>query len=622
MTQKNFKVVSNRSLVIVIIFAAGLVIGVISVITVQRFVLNSELESYNLADIETQNNSTENFEHSSNTLPTGVGQFEEIFKLRRPSEQHKALYNTLSHSTEQELKGWWTQSQKIERTSHRETAQQVILQNLAKTNPPDALRLLDDVSTLQWDTLSGTVFSEWAVLELDDAIEAAAKLEGAKRNIALEAILITRDDLSEDRRRAIAVLLERELTYDKFISEVRALQSTTDPGESWDTLLDDNIDDARQMGALVTIVEKWREQIGFEVFSKIYHSKIEDYWIKNQLAAAIAQSDPAPALEYAKGVSDEWEQSFLSLIIVEEWASLDPLAALAAVSSFKPSSLYFELEGTVGAYWAKNNPYELIQNIELLTQGSRIWSLEVAFSYIAREDPLEAIESLSAIENSVGNTTTILQRIFDEWGMLQPDAATEWLLNNLDHEDPLLLHSLLEEVLPSLARQDPIKAFEIALQQPSPVNRFGLADTVISQLIGDGEFETVISLLPRMPEHDQIDAYKRVARAMVNKGQTSEALELGSDLEPALQQDYYRKVFQVWARTDPTDLYESLEDLPSSSVQSIAASMLLTRRFDYGQLLTEAQLERARSFLNSDGRNWVQVMEEFESLEKSIESMR
>ncbi len=405
-------------------------------------------------------------------------------------------------------------------------------------------------------------------------------------------------------------------------SDTKALNSIANPSESWDILLNDNIDDARQMGALVMVAEKWREQIGFAVFSKIYQSRIEDNWIKNQLTAALAQTDPALALDYAKRVSDEWEQSSLSLIVVEEWASIDPQAALAAVSSFKPSSLYFELEGTVGAYWAKNKPYELIQNIELLTQGSRIWALEVAFSYIAREDPLEAIESLSAIKNSVGNTKSILQRIIDEWGMLQPDAATDWLLNDVDHEDPLLLHSLLEEVLPSLARQDPIKAFEIALQQPNPVGRFGLADRVISQLTRDGEFAIAISLLPRMPEHDQIDAYKRVGQAMVNEGQTSEALEMGNDLEPELQQDYYRRVFQAWVRADPTDLYESLEDLPSSAVQSIAASVLLTRRFDYGQLLTEAQLERARSFLNSDGRNWVQVMEELESLEKSIESMR
>jgi len=621
-TQKNYNVGSNRFMVIGITFAVGLVIGVLTVITIQSFILKSELQSYDFAEIGTQQDPTEDFDRDSTATPIGVEHFEEIFKLRRPAEQFKALYNTLSHTTEPELKEWWIQSQKLERTSHREIAQQVILQNLAKINPQVALQLLEDVSTLQWDALSRTIFSEWAVLHLDDAIEAAASLVGARRNFALEAILRARDDLSDSERRAIAAQLERDSTYDKFISEANALQNTTDPGESWDILLNDNIDDARQMGALVMVAEKWREQIGFEVFSKIYHSEIEDFWIKNYLTAAIAQTAPALALDYAKGMSDEWQQSSISLIIVEEWASIDPLAALAAVSSFKPSSLYFELEGTVGAFWAKNKPYELIQNIELLSQGSRIWALEVAFSYIAREDPLEAIESLSAIENFVGNTTSILQRIIDEWGMLAPDAATHWLLNDFDYKDPLLLHSLLEEVLPSLARQDPIKAFEIALQQPNPVGRFGLAGRVISQLIGDGEFEIAISLLLRMSEHDQIYAYEHVGRTLVNKGRTSEALELGSDLEPEQQQEYYRTVFQVWARTDPTDLYESLEDLPSSAVQSIAASELLTKGFDYSQLFTETQLERARSFLTSDDKNWVQMMEEFERLEKSVESKR
>ncbi len=96
--------VSKRRLIVGITFAVGLVIGVLTVITVQSFVLKSEPEPYDLADIELQQNSTENFDRDSNLLSFGIGQFEEIFKLRSPVEQRKALYNILSSSTEQELK--------------------------------------------------------------------------------------------------------------------------------------------------------------------------------------------------------------------------------------------------------------------------------------------------------------------------------------------------------------------------------------------------------------------------------------------------------------------------------------------------------------------------------------
>ena len=611
------QVASNRFLVIGITFAVGLVIGILTVITVQSFVLKSEPVPYDMAGIETRQDSTEEFDRDSNAHPSGDEYFEEIFKLPSSAEQYQALYNSLSQNTEQELEQWWIQSQSIERTSHREIAQQVILQNLTKIDPQKALHYLLEVLPLLNDALSRTIFSEWAVLNLDEAIEAAAALAGARRSGALEAILETRDDLPEHRRLAIAVQLERPATYYKLSNEMKALHSIANPSESWDILLNDNVDDSLQVGVLAQVAETWREQSGFEILSKIYHSGIEDYEIKNQLAAAIAQMDPALALEYAQEVSDEQEQFFMSRIIVKEWAATDPLAALAAVSSFKPTSLYIDLEEEVAVVWAKNKPYELIQGIELMSERARVWPLEVAFSYIAREDPLKAIESLSSVEASVGNTSTILHQIVDQWGIRHPEDATDWLLKDFDQEDPVLLHSLLEEVLPSLARKDPKKAFDIAIEQPTPNERFGLDLQIIWQLTRDGNVETAMSLLPRVRKDSKVFAYNNVGTALVNTGQTLEALELGSDLEQPEQESYFRRVFQKWAETDPTNLYEALEDLPTSetqSFQSIAASELITRRFQRHQVLSDDQLKRMRSFLNSADKERVQMIERFENL--------
>ena len=247
-----------------------------------------------------------------------------------------------------------------------------------------------------------------------------------------------------------------------------------------------------------------------------------------------------------------------------------------------------------------------------------MWPLEVAFAYLTREDPLGAINSLRSMEDSVGNTSTILHRIIEQWGMLHPEAATNWLLNDFDQEDPFLLHSLLEETLPSLALQDPKEAFEIALQQPTPAHAlaFPLHLRVIWHLTRHSNVEQAISLLPRVREDSKASAYESVASALVDKGQALEALEMGSDLNPQQQQRYYGLVFQQWAWTNPTDLYEALEDLPSNdaqSLQSFAALELLTRRFSRDQVLTDDQLERARSFLNSEHREGLEAIEMFEN---------
>ena len=583
-----------------ITFLAGLMLGILAVFVVQYFVPQKEPTTHGIGQSNVERTETESAHNLPSMTTVGVGKFEQIFDDPSPTEQYQALYNTLSQNNEKELKRWWIQSQKIERASHREIAQHVILQSLTAINPREALRALDDALMLERDALSRIIFSEWAYLDLDEAISSAAKLAGTQRSVAAEAILKSRDDLSADKRRAIAVQLKREETYLKLISDEEAFQSTTDPGESWNILLNDDVDDLRQMGTLAIVADAWREQIGFEILSKIYHSEFKDYRIKWKLAATIAQGDPAIAFEYAQGVSEENEQSYLSEIVVEEWARTDPQAALAAASTFEASSVVAHLEEEIAEVWARTEPYELIGNIELVAQESRVSPLILAFSRIAREEPLRAIESLSTVEDSVGSTSPILQRIVNEWSQQQPEAATDWVLDNVDQEDQSLLQSLLKEVLPSLARQDPKKAFEIALKQPVPDFSEGLELRVISQLTQDGNIELALSLLPRVREKNtQKDAYRNIAAAMVKKGRTLEALELGRDLEPRLQESYYGRVVQTWANTDPTSLYASLEDLPTSAARRDAVSALFLRN-DGTPVLTDDQLEQAKSLLDPD----------------------
>ena len=595
----NFKV-SKHKHVIGVTFVGGLTLGVLGVLAFQHFVPQKEHATQSIAQSEVEQTETESAHDLSSTKTVGVETFEQIFNDPSPAEQYKVLYNTFSQNTEKELKQWWIQSQKIERASHREIAQHVILLSLTALNPQEALRALDDVSVLQKDAFSRTIFAEWAAFHLDDAINAAAKLTGAQRRVALEAILKSRDDLTEDKRRAIAVRLDREETYHKLLSDSNALQSTMDPSESWDILLNDNVDDSRQMESLSIVAESWREQIGFEILSKIYRSEFKNNRIKNRLAATIVQGDPALAFEYAQGVAEENEQSYLSKIIVEEWAHTDPLAALAAASTFEPSSRVSDLEEEIAEVWARTKPHELIRNIELFAEESRVAPLKLAFSYIAREDPLRAIESLSTVENSVGSTSAILQRIVNERSLQQPEAATDWVLNNFDQEDPPLLQSLLNQALPSLARQDPIQAFEIALKLPVPDFGDGLELRVIHQLTQDGNIELAISLLPRVrKKNTQAYAYKLVGSAMVRKGRTLEALELGSALEPQPQQSYYDRVVQEWANTDPISLYSSLVDLPTNAARTDAVSALFMSN-DVAPVLTDEQLELAKSLLDPD----------------------
>ena len=593
----NLSATSKNRLVIGLTFATGFLLGFLTAMLIHSLNPLNQRATHQVFQLESPQSSTINKDRNSTKVSIEVSQFQEIFKHQTISEQRKVLYTTLARSSKQELKQWWNESQKIERKSHRETAQIAIVHYLATYDPWEAVRAIQDVPMFQFDKLLVSIYREWAITNLDDAIESVMVYWWPVRNDIIQAILETRDDLSESERREIAIQLDSEETFLKLVSDSNASQSIAEPAESWGILLDDDVDDFLQTESLAIVAEAWLAQAGLGVLSNIY-SDVEEYRVKDKLVKAIAHIDPKGALDYTRGLVDENEQSYLSHSIVREWARTDALGALSAVSTFEPPYLASGLEHTVLLSWAGTEPYELIENIESVSTNTRVTPLEIAFGKIARREPLEAIAKLSSVERYIGNTSTILNNIVNQWAVNQPDVATDWVLNNFSPEDPQR-RSLLEQVLPALARQDPSQAFELAMAQPAANQGSELEYFVFRQITREGDIELAKELLPRVREKSEVFAYGDIAQALVDGGKTREALELGSDLEVEDRQSYQEYVVLLWSYSDPKDLYESLETLPTSILKSHAAERLIWNNKDT-QLLTDDQIEHAKSFLYSD----------------------
>lgn len=598
MTKDKMLGVSKRILVIVGTFATGLALGILAVIAIQNIASLDEQSNQDIAQGEVEQTSTNNANRISITEGINVGQFQEIFKHESVSEQYSALHSTLSQANERELREWWNQSKSIERASQREIAQEVILRCLTAINPQEAFRRIDEVSILQADAALKIVFNEWAVSHLEDAINAASTLVSSRLNVALQAILETRDDLPENERLSIARQLEGEKIFLKILSDSKVSENIGEPERSWELLLNDNVDNILQTETLAKVAETWQEQIGLEVLSKIYQIGVDDYRIRPPLVEAIAQESPESALEYARSLSDEQEQSYLSEKIVRVWARTDALAALSAVSTFEPSSLVSALEENIAHTWAQSNPSEMIENVESISLENRAYPLSTALSNVAREDPLGAIDMLSSVEHTVGNTSMILVSIVYQWAVQRPEAATDWVLENFESEDPQR-RNLLESTLPRLARTDPNKAFELAIEHPASGSGLGLDYHVLGEIVREGDIEVAKKLLPQVNERYKYILYGRVASEMVVEGQIEQALALGEDLEESNRRYYYLTVFSSWARNNPKNLMESLDGLSTKTIKSIAAYELISQN-RYNPVFTDEQLDRVRTFLTPE----------------------
>ncbi|MCY3540445.1 MAG: hypothetical protein OXH31_00840 [Gammaproteobacteria bacterium] len=604
---KQSSTVFNRIALVGVSFAIGIFVGIIAIVVFQSIVPRDEQSAQDVAHGTVEQTSTKSSSGTSIADRIAVGQYNEIFKHDRVSEQYSVLYATLSQATERELKEWWLHSKNIERTSQREMAQQAILRHLTVINPQEAFRRIKKVSIFQHEAALTTVFSEWAVIHLEGAIEAASKLVGSHRIVALQAILEIRDDLSEDKRRSIATRLKSVETYDRLISDSEIAQNFEKPEDSWDYLLNDEVDDIMQTETLTRVAEAWREEAGFEVLWNIY-SEIEDYSTQIQLLRSISKEDPAGALDYARGLPAGEDQIFLATTVVFEWARTDPKAALATVSTFAPSSLTTSLEISIANAWAVTNPQELIENVEAISAEYRASPLATAFSYLARKDPLEAIVTLNSVEHLVGNTSTLVASIVRQWADQEPGTATDWVLENFVQDDSQR-RSLLERTLPALALRDPNKAFELAIEQPVSETGLGLDYYVMGAIVREGDIEVAKKLLPRVNDSSRSIIYGNVAAGMVDEGQTDEALELGKDLEESSQRYYYLRVFASWAFNNPKNLMESLEGLPTSRTKSIAAMQLITRNHR-NPVFTDDQIDHLRTFLNSEDEASVKRFDE------------
>ena len=601
----------------VIVFLVGVTVGALAITAIQYFITRSEKTQLGITQGSAPQTSTTTTTTSTTTTTRGNGssltntdsleQFQEIFELSNAFDQNTLIHNALSNASEAELRNWWIQSKNIERKSHRKTLQDAIIRKLTSIDPKEALRYIDEVSKFQTNALLHSVFSAWSVSQLYDAVAAATELSSRRQQVALHAILESRDDLPESDRRKISQQLNGESTFLRLVSDSKASQSIADPMESWDILLGDDVDDALQTESLLIVAEAWREHVGFEVLSNIFRADIKDSRVKQQLVRSIAQVDLAGALDYTRGLSDA-EQLYLSRFIVIEWAGTDAHSALVAIESFEPASLASILTDIAASIWARNKPNELIENIESIPEELRIDTLESAFWQIASQDPLKAIAMISAAENYVGNTSTIVQSIVFVWSSQNPDAAAEWVVNQYDQDDPFR-RQLLERVLPELANVDPEKAFEVALAQPVPTEGLGLEYLVVRTVTRENNIELAMKFLPRVREKTKSYATGMVAEAMVRDQRPKEALALGMELNESEQQFFHYQVFGEWADTFPKNLLESLDDLATVAHKSQAAlRLIMANRWE--PVLTDDQIDHARTFLSKEDAATLKRIEE------------
>ncbi len=526
-----------------------------------------------------------------------IHSLDELSEYKSPFDRSIALRGMLSHANEQQTLDLLEESKNI-KLSSRAQVQSVIFQRMAQLSPRSALSRLDGLNAQYTEEFIVSIFGEWSRSNLEEAVSHASSMDENRKFSAMSSILAERSDLSVAKRREIARRLGNEQYAINLIVLEKVSDSTLDPRDAWYELVDELQNDFQQLWTLVDIANAWVNKSGLDVLNQVSESITSTQartTVLNSVLTNVAQADPEGAFEYSLKFDTAGSNTFVSSVVAI-WAGTDPTAALAAVAQIDKSGLRRQLEQSVTNAWARQSPFDVLANLDQLSDHLQRSAVTSATSAIAHRDPTKAAELVASLEDGIPKTSAA-NLLASIWSTRDPKSALAWILGepSIEHLRPQLLSNTLFRV----ADEDPLFAFETALEQPIDEGSQGLEVTVISAL-ARFDFDKAVQFLPRVRKgRTQAASYAIVGAGYIREGETQKALELAQTLPESNRTYYLKELLPQWAGSDPQGLLSAIDKLPTDEIKSRAALALWV----YDSLhnhLSDEELELAKRFLSDE----------------------
>lgn len=551
-------------------------------------------ESASVADPINQENATTEFQLHSTFEP--VESLSDLLSYDPGFDRSVALHRLLAGADENRLVDLLQQSREIATYSQRRETQNAIFQRFASLNPKAAMSQAATVSPFERDVLIATIFSQWALHDLDSSVEHATTLQGFQKHAALRGILQSRDDLAEEVRREIARQIGIEQLAIDLIAEAELAMSLKSPEQAWTDLVNDNIGNAAQTGLLIQVAEAWFDASGLSVLNEINRSLVDRQTRQSVLHAIVhrlVQTNPLEAFDYVNSLGDNGDNLLVSL--ARAWSSLDPESALNAALTVESDRLRRNLEHAIAQVWASSDPHFILNNLDRLPASSQAAAQSEAIMAIARTSPAEAAQLMAGMVDPTIHYS-VAYTIVSNWVRTDVSSALNWVLNNDELKN--LREHLLPVVLNGLASENPELALQTALDQPIGSYGSGMEVRVLSYIASVDPLKA-LELLPQVRDgQTHLYAHVSVGGALVRAGLTEKALQLASNLQESQRERYYGNLIGTWAADDFEGLYENIDQFPTDETRSSAALELLTWN-SWQKSLSVEQIEKAKTFLTN-----------------------
>ena len=521
----------------------------------------------------------------------------DIANLHSPLERSTALHIALSEADEDRVLALLDQSKQLDFLARVQT-QAVIFQKLVRVNPSSALTQIAEFNQPDSSDVLSAMFSEWAQFDLHEAISHATTLNSTGKQAALEGILQERIDLTDQKRREIAQQLGNEQYAINVITLEKLNKSIAEPEEVWEEIVQHAQNDSDQLELLTQIAQMWVEKQGLEALDHIV-SSLDNKQTKSHISIAVfrelAQTNPRAAFAYGVN-SDDISPYDAEVIVVAEWAQFDPQGALDAVISMPEEKMRKSSFKKIVETLATYNPRAILAEFDSLPNNMVKLATKTAVSVLASSSPLDAAAIVSTMEDEPLKVDCI-RSVIHHWIARDMDAVLDWVLKDPDLE--FQRTQLTGYVLRTLVEHDSERAMRVALAYPLGEDEVGPEDWIIAKL-SRIDIDKAIEYLPRVRDGiTKTESYRSVAFNLAEQGLNDKALQLLKQVPDYAKKTYLSRWMSAWVHFDPTDVYESLDQMPSADIASLAALNLLTND-PWRKHLNSEQSEKVRAHLTEE----------------------
>lgn len=583
---------SKRFLITLTGLLVGLIIGVFSYLLTNRL-FDSEDSGIGLSSAESP------IVRSTPDYPTKeLSRLDWIFTSELDLSDLQELSVSLSQLNQQDVQSLIEISSTQPLTVRLYTVQDMLFESLVRSAPEQAVSVASNFGGHRRQILIRNIFSQWSSINLESALAAISKLQKTDRTIALDTIIATRIDLPSAELSSIASRLNFETDLLEWQQD-QSIQELTNgvPMNAIDLLVNDEVDDVKQLDLYFEIVEKWFQVDGLGILTELQQAILDDELFA-ELFDYITGKDRTASLNFLIDV--EWSvKTRLGPRLINAWIDDNGEEAFDAVRTLPKSSFRsFMLERLIYK-WSRKAPNVVLDRLMDIPRAVRADALSISTSKLALDSPTDALARISALESVLGaNPDLATQSVIRTWSSEAPTLALDWIQANVE-EGTSKRAELISQILSSYTLIDPEHAMTVAVEEFHPDNNtYSLERTVISSLLSHERIDTAIELIGQVRDEERGSISTNIGVYLVKRDQIDRAVELSDQVAEEERLAYFNMLgVNLLQRQQPAAKFlELIEKIPSTSLRSDVAEIFLKGLAK--QRLNADQLETLKSYVS------------------------